>query len=173
MCNLSSMRSPTLYIGEHRHGLYALPSLVDSSTATISSNAGHMMLEGPLTIPDVYKNENTIPVPGDHVTVARVETIEDDYQSILDDKKFVMLGKINVAILGVCLTINLANCIIFMKLNSAESSYSRKSWDRMLIRIVKLPQIFFWTVRLLILWVGSWMQICLRFFPLIAFLPFW
>ena len=52
-----------------------------------------MMLEGPLTIPDVYKNENTIPVPGDQVTVTRIETIEDDYQSILDDKKILMLGE--------------------------------------------------------------------------------
>lgn len=38
---------PALYIGEHVHGLYALPSLVDSSTATITNNAGYLMLEGP------------------------------------------------------------------------------------------------------------------------------
>ncbi|XP_043279722.1 serine/threonine-protein kinase/endoribonuclease IRE1 isoform X2 [Venturia canescens] len=87
---------PTLYIGEHRHGLYALPSLVDYSIPTISSNAGHMMLEGPHTIPDVYKNEDTIPAPGDNVKVTRIENLGDDYQSVLDDKKFIMLGHYKV-----------------------------------------------------------------------------
>ncbi|CAK1547091.1 unnamed protein product [Leptosia nina] len=39
---------PTLYIGEHNHGLYALSSLVDKNTVTIST--GHsrpLLLEGP------------------------------------------------------------------------------------------------------------------------------
>ncbi|XP_034936103.1 serine/threonine-protein kinase/endoribonuclease ire-1 [Chelonus insularis] len=49
---------PTLYVGEHRHGLYALPSLVDSSTATISSHTGHLMLEGPRIIPQATNNDN-------------------------------------------------------------------------------------------------------------------
>ncbi|KAL7301231.1 hypothetical protein TKK_0006195 [Trichogramma kaykai] len=40
---------PTLYIGEHRHGLYALPSLSDTSTPTISSKSGQLLLEGPLS----------------------------------------------------------------------------------------------------------------------------
>ncbi|XP_045448767.1 serine/threonine-protein kinase/endoribonuclease IRE1 [Melitaea cinxia] len=41
---------PTLYIGEHNHGLYALSSLVDKNTVTIST--GHskpLLLEGPAT----------------------------------------------------------------------------------------------------------------------------
>ncbi|CAH2106534.1 unnamed protein product [Euphydryas editha] len=41
---------PTLYIGEHNHGLYALSSLVDKNTVTIST--GHskpLLLEGPVT----------------------------------------------------------------------------------------------------------------------------
>ena len=41
--------SPTLYIGEHNHGLYALSSLVDKNTVTIST--GHtrpLLLEGPV-----------------------------------------------------------------------------------------------------------------------------
>lgn len=50
--------SPTLYIGQHRHGLYALPSLVDSTTATISSNIGRLLLEGPLSVPQLGKNNN-------------------------------------------------------------------------------------------------------------------
>ena len=40
--------SPTLYVGEHNHGLYALSSLVDKNTITIST--GHtqpLLLEGP------------------------------------------------------------------------------------------------------------------------------
>ncbi|XP_057319293.1 serine/threonine-protein kinase/endoribonuclease IRE1 [Microplitis mediator] len=49
---------PALYVGEHRHGLYALPSLVDSSTATISSNAGHLMLEGPRAISNSPKTDD-------------------------------------------------------------------------------------------------------------------
>ncbi|XP_074099180.1 serine/threonine-protein kinase/endoribonuclease Ire1 isoform X1 [Cotesia typhae] len=47
---------PALYVGEHRHGLYALPSLVDSSTATISSNAEHLMLEGPRAISNLHQD---------------------------------------------------------------------------------------------------------------------
>ncbi|XP_045525951.1 serine/threonine-protein kinase/endoribonuclease IRE1 [Pieris brassicae] len=42
---------PTLYIGEHNHGLYALSSLVDKNTVTIST--GHsrpLLLEGPTAI---------------------------------------------------------------------------------------------------------------------------
>lgn len=53
-----SFYSPTLYIGQHRHGLYALPSLVDLTTATISNNIGQLLLEGPLSVPQLGKNDN-------------------------------------------------------------------------------------------------------------------
>lgn len=53
-----SFHSPTLYIGQHRHGLYALPSLVDLTTATISNNIGQLLLEGPLSVPQLGKNDN-------------------------------------------------------------------------------------------------------------------
>ncbi|OAD60687.1 Serine/threonine-protein kinase/endoribonuclease ire-1 [Eufriesea mexicana] len=49
---------PTLYIGQHRYGLYALPSLVDSTIAPISSNIGQLLLEGPLSVPQLGKNDN-------------------------------------------------------------------------------------------------------------------
>lgn len=40
--------SPTLYVGEHDHGLFAMPSLVDEQTLTISpSSTGPLLLEGP------------------------------------------------------------------------------------------------------------------------------
>ncbi|XP_045535533.1 serine/threonine-protein kinase/endoribonuclease IRE1 [Papilio machaon] len=40
---------PTLYIGEHNHGLYALSSLVDKNTVTISTGYTHpLLLEGPV-----------------------------------------------------------------------------------------------------------------------------
>ncbi|XP_068631729.1 serine/threonine-protein kinase/endoribonuclease IRE1 [Battus philenor] len=43
---------PTLYIGEHNHGLYALSSLVDKNTVTISTGHSHpLLLEGPVTEP--------------------------------------------------------------------------------------------------------------------------
>lgn len=63
LCEINSrhlfyFHSPTLYIGQHRHGLYALPSLVDSTTATISSNIGQLLLEGPLSVPQLAKNDN-------------------------------------------------------------------------------------------------------------------
>lgn len=38
----------TLYVGEHEHGLYAMPSLVDEQTLTISpASNGPLLLEGP------------------------------------------------------------------------------------------------------------------------------
>mgnify|MGYP001196808457 CR=1 FL=1 len=38
----------TLYVGEHQHGLYAMPSLVDKRTLTISpASNGPLLLEGP------------------------------------------------------------------------------------------------------------------------------
>lgn len=40
--------SPTLYIGEHNHGLYALSSLVDKNTITISTaHTKPLLIEGP------------------------------------------------------------------------------------------------------------------------------
>lgn len=46
--NIVFIYSPTLYVGEHNHGLYALSSLVDKNTVTITT--GHtqpLLLEGP------------------------------------------------------------------------------------------------------------------------------
>ncbi|XP_012271622.1 serine/threonine-protein kinase/endoribonuclease IRE1 isoform X2 [Orussus abietinus] len=76
----------TLYIGEHQHGLYALPSLADSSTATISSKAGHLMLEGPLIIQEAQENQHSIPLPGAHVRMNHIEQSQDDYQSMTRDR---------------------------------------------------------------------------------------
>ncbi len=46
--SLPSCFSPTLYVGEHEHGLYAMPSLVDQQTLTIApSSTGPLLLEGP------------------------------------------------------------------------------------------------------------------------------
>lgn len=50
LLELSSVliHSPTLYIGEHKHGLYALPSLVDSSTVSvITRQSRRPLIEGP------------------------------------------------------------------------------------------------------------------------------
>ena len=39
---------PTLYVGEHEHGLFAVPSLVDEQTMMISpAKNGHLLIEGP------------------------------------------------------------------------------------------------------------------------------
>ena len=49
--------SPTLYVGEHQHGLYAMPSLVDKQTLTITPRrSGPLLLEGPKDY-DVSKND--------------------------------------------------------------------------------------------------------------------
>lgn len=39
--------SRSLYVGEHIHGLYALPTLIDGSTKTISSEPSVKLLDGP------------------------------------------------------------------------------------------------------------------------------
>lgn len=40
--------SPTLYVGKHLQGLYALPSLVDKTLVTIrSTDSGPLLLDGP------------------------------------------------------------------------------------------------------------------------------
>ncbi|XP_015588609.1 serine/threonine-protein kinase/endoribonuclease IRE1 [Cephus cinctus] len=87
---------PTLYVGEHRHGLYALPSLVDASTATISSKSGHLLLEGPLAMPNPQNNDNSVPLPADHIPLARIKTSEEDYQSIFPEKSVIVLGHYQV-----------------------------------------------------------------------------
>lgn len=58
--------SPTLYVGDHSYGLYALPSLVDQNVVTITaSENGPLLLGGPHA-PDGPKAylEYTIPIPG-------------------------------------------------------------------------------------------------------------
>ena len=55
---------PTLYVGEHEHGLFAVPSLVDKETYLISP-AGYLQIEGPKTDQWVsqpeQKNDQQIP----------------------------------------------------------------------------------------------------------------
>lgn len=81
---------PTLYIGQHRHGLYALPSLVDLDTTTISSNVGHLLLEGPL-VTSQLDTDNTVPLPGDHVFISNIDIANDGYRSKRTEN-VIMLG---------------------------------------------------------------------------------
>nr|XP_034191794.1 serine/threonine-protein kinase/endoribonuclease IRE1 isoform X2 [Osmia lignaria] len=83
---------PTLYIGQHRHGLYALPSLVDSTTATVSSNIGQLLLEGPLSVPRLGENGNrnrnrNTPLSNDRVHAATTTTTDTvaqmGYQTVI------------------------------------------------------------------------------------------
>ncbi|KAF4532401.1 hypothetical protein B566_EDAN003853 [Ephemera danica] len=54
--------SPTLYIGQHHHGLYALPSLVDNSiTATISHPQQPLLIEGPKNKSEDLKSHYQVP----------------------------------------------------------------------------------------------------------------
>ncbi|CAL7941148.1 unnamed protein product [Xylocopa violacea] len=76
---------PTLYIGQHRHGFYALPSLVDSTTVTISSNIGQLLLEGPLSVPQLGKNDNgNVPLPDESAYFGNTEPIaQTGYQTVI------------------------------------------------------------------------------------------
>ncbi|CAK9817696.1 Serine/threonine-protein kinase/endoribonuclease ire-1 [Anthophora quadrimaculata] len=78
---------PTLYIGQHRHGLYALPSLVDSTTATISNNIGQLLLEGPLSVPQLGKNDNgNVPLPDnehEYVDSSTDSIAQTEYQTVV------------------------------------------------------------------------------------------
>lgn len=46
-CRCVSHCSRSLYVGEHIHGLYALPTLIDENTKTISSEPAVRLLDGP------------------------------------------------------------------------------------------------------------------------------
>ncbi|KAI4494432.1 hypothetical protein M0802_008924 [Mischocyttarus mexicanus] len=83
---------PTLYIGQHEYGFYALPSLVDSTTATISSKAEYLLLEGPLTIAQIHKNDNRIPLPGDHIIIRNINIVNNEYQSITSKNNIITIG---------------------------------------------------------------------------------
>lgn len=88
--------SPTLYIGEHQNGLYALPAFVDQNTVTISTlNSGPLLLEGPDFIADPTKYRN-IPLPGLNV---RIDNNIDAYMFQSLEKNFasfIVLGYYNV-----------------------------------------------------------------------------
>ncbi|KAL3272858.1 hypothetical protein HHI36_014319 [Cryptolaemus montrouzieri] len=54
---------PTLYVGQHNFGLYALPSLVDQNVVTITaSDAGRLLLTGP-NAPDTPMPYPDFPLP--------------------------------------------------------------------------------------------------------------
>ena len=55
---------PKLYIGEHQHGLYAMPSLVDQPTHEILASAkSSLLLNGPLVSCSLPKEDNNSLVP--------------------------------------------------------------------------------------------------------------
>lgn len=85
-----------MYIGEHVHGLYALPAFVDQNTVTISAlNSGPLLLEGPDFVADPTKYRS-IPLPGVNV---RFDTNVDPYlfQSLEKNfASFIVLGYYNV-----------------------------------------------------------------------------
>ncbi|XP_077279454.1 serine/threonine-protein kinase/endoribonuclease Ire1 isoform X2 [Temnothorax americanus] len=88
---------PTLYVGQHQYGLYALPSLVDLDTATISSDIGQLLLEGPLMVTSHPRTDDTtVPLPGDHVFISNIDVTNDGYQSIKRTENAIMLGHYKV-----------------------------------------------------------------------------
>ncbi|XP_044252297.1 serine/threonine-protein kinase/endoribonuclease IRE1-like [Tribolium madens] len=55
---------PTLYVGDHRYGLYAIPSLVDQNVVTITASDGGPLLLGGPHAPDLPKPYPEYPIPG-------------------------------------------------------------------------------------------------------------
>jgi len=84
-----------LYVGQHQYGLYALPSLIDLDTTTISSNIGHLLLEGPLVTSHPYMDDNNVPLPGDHVFISNIDIADDGYQSIKRTENVIVLGNVH------------------------------------------------------------------------------
>ncbi|XP_050310962.1 serine/threonine-protein kinase/endoribonuclease IRE1-like isoform X2 [Anthonomus grandis grandis] len=73
---------PTLYIGEHHHGLYAIPSLVDQNVVTITaSDEGPLLLGGPHAH-DPPKLYPEYPLPGHNYKLPQNVLPEDTFQSL-------------------------------------------------------------------------------------------
>ncbi|XP_032689202.1 serine/threonine-protein kinase/endoribonuclease IRE1 isoform X2 [Odontomachus brunneus] len=85
----------TLYVGQHRYGFYALPSLVDTDTTTISSNIEHLLLEGPLLTSHLDADDSEVPLPGNHVFISNID-VANDYQSFKRTKNIIMLDHYKV-----------------------------------------------------------------------------
>ncbi|XP_060523248.1 serine/threonine-protein kinase/endoribonuclease IRE1 [Cylas formicarius] len=91
---------PTLYIGEHCHGLYAIPSLVDQNAITITaSDSGPLLLSGPNAPrqPTLYTEH---PLPGYDYQLPK-DLVKDggiDYQSLpnFDNRIVIFKGHYNV-----------------------------------------------------------------------------
>lgn len=62
LSHLNFICSPSLYVGEHNYGLYALSSLIDKNTITIYSDGPQpLLLEGPSENKDNYESSNGTP----------------------------------------------------------------------------------------------------------------
>ncbi|EZA61735.1 hypothetical protein DMN91_004412 [Ooceraea biroi] len=88
--DLYSKWFPTLYIGQHRYGLYALPSYVESESTTISSSEEHLLLGGPSHV-DV--DDNNILLLENHGFVGTDVTEARDDCKV---KNIIMLGHYKV-----------------------------------------------------------------------------
>ena len=95
-------------MGEHVHGLYALPSLVDQNTVTIApAQTGLLLLEGPAssqtqqTTPGTLPDSTGLPLPGHNVRLPHSSfhvNIPLTFQSLPKDKRdnmapLIILGK--------------------------------------------------------------------------------
>lgn len=69
-----------MYIGEHIHGLYALPSLVDQTAVTITaSQTSPLLLEGPSTPNENQDNDDKFPLSGQNIRI-----LPDDLDKLYD-----------------------------------------------------------------------------------------
>ncbi|XP_066254713.1 serine/threonine-protein kinase/endoribonuclease IRE1-like [Euwallacea similis] len=89
---------PTLYIGKHHHGLYAIPSLVDQNAVTITaSDDGPLLLEGP-DAPDPPKLYLEYPIPGQNYKLPAEALPDQTFQSLsgFDGHLVIYTGHYNV-----------------------------------------------------------------------------
>lgn len=88
---------PTLYVGEHHHGLYAIPSLVDQNVVTITaSDDGPLLLGGPHA-PDPPRLYPEYPLPGHNYKLPK-EAQEGNFQSLSNFENHIVIytGHYNV-----------------------------------------------------------------------------
>ena len=87
-----------LYVGEHEHGLYALPSLVDEQTLTIAPAAnGPLLLEGPKKL---MKDSDEISLSGIKDIKDTKADFEDPYALPLDMEPGTVSDKDSVLLFG-------------------------------------------------------------------------
>ncbi|KAJ8935645.1 hypothetical protein NQ318_010553 [Aromia moschata] len=90
--NPNQLKFPTLYIGEHMHGLYATPSLVDQNVVTLLGPGRSSLLLGGPNSPDDPRIYTEYPLPGHNYHLPE----DYYYEDYLNFESLPILGKLVV-----------------------------------------------------------------------------